>query len=134
MHCSSTDYLNFTIELKAFIEKGDKNEEPFDGFYEMKDFFFKRNTLSRNRPLIYKILDSLKEYQCRKCIFVPPPFPLVKSCNTLETYLNFMKDHKNDLDMVDYKKPKTIFRLFKTIGLSGILILCGLRHTVGSMI
>ena len=128
-----SQYIPFVQELSDFIKRGVKEEEPFDGFYQMSDFFFKRNTLSRNRPLLFNIYDSLAEYQKRKCIIIPPPFPLIKSCNTLETYKEFMQEYKEELDSVDCSRPKTIIPIFKKIGLKGILILSGLRHTVGSM-
>lgn len=128
--CSSEEYFAFSNEINKCIQKG---EEPFDGYNELKDFLFKRSTLSRNNPLFFSILNSLKEYTQRKCIIFPPPFPLIKSCVTKDVYLKFMNDYKEELDKVDLMRPKTVFSLLSSIKLRGILILSGLRHTVGSM-
>ena len=129
----STIYLLFARELSDFFKKADPTKEPFEGFYNMKDFFFKRNTLAQNRPLLYKIIDSLIEYKERGSIIIPLPFSQIKSCDTIPTYKEFMKEHKKDLDSMNYFKPKTIINAFSSIGLKGILILSGLRHTTGSM-
>ena len=129
----SAIYLSFAKELSDFFKKSDPEKEPFEGFYKMKDFFFKRNTLAQNRPLLYKIIDSLIYYKKRGCLPIPSPFPQIKSCDTLSTYQEFMKEYKKELDSMDYLRPKTVISGFSSIGLKGILILSGMRHTTGSM-
>lgn len=128
--CQMSDFKTFRNVALA-ISNSDENL--FDNYNIIKPLLLRRHPIAKNRPLLFVILESLQEYQKHKTIIIPPPYPLIKSCDTKEVYQQFMINYKSALDAVDLSNPQTVIDLLKQIGLRGIRILAEMRHTTGSM-
>jgi hypothetical protein len=104
----------------------------FPDFDFLKPLLLERSPIAQNRPLFYAIAGTLIKYKTTGVFPEPIPYPQMKSDTTAATVSSFFDLHMSLLESIDITNSTHLQFLLRTVGKSGIHILCGLRRTAGS--
>ena len=105
----------------------------YEGYSEIKELLLKRSLVSYNRPLYFAIVDSIVFYKINGSFLSPCDYILIKSCDTHKRSEIFIERIHHYLLSLDLSNKDDIVAFLKEIGIQGIHILSGMRHTTGSM-
>jgi hypothetical protein len=88
--------------------------------------------IAQNLPLSYAVARNLIKYKNTGICPEPIQFPQMKGDTTAAAIRDMFKKHRALLESTDITNWRHLQNLIRTVGRSGIYLLCGLRQTKGT--